>query len=97
MPKYPAEPHDQTALELALKGQGLSHLRVRRRGDSLTIESGPDTGPYPHAKLCRRATHIWQLYMPTRSRWEATPFCGSRDELVATLFADFGWALGPRV
>jgi hypothetical protein len=96
MPKYSAEAHDQIAIEAALKDQGLSHLRVRRRADALTLESGPDDDPFPHAKLRRRGADIWQLYMPTRSRWEATPFCATRDELLAMLVADFGWALAPR-
>jgi hypothetical protein len=96
MPKYTAESFDQSALEAALKEQGLSHLRVRRRADTLTIESGPAKDPFPHARLRRVTVGLWQLDMPTARRWQATPFRAPRDELVAMLFTEFGWTLAPR-
>jgi hypothetical protein len=96
MPKQTAEPHDQIAVEAVLKEKGLGHIRVRRRADALTLESGPDKDPWPHARLRRVGGALWQLYMPTRSRYQATPFCATRDELLEMLLADFGWVLAPR-
>ena len=96
MPKYSAEPHDQIAIEATLTDKGLDYVRVRRRADALTLESGPAEDPFPHARLRRIGGALWQLYMPTGRRWEATPFCSSRDELLDTLLTDFGWALASR-
>lgn len=96
MPKYTAESYDATAVESALKEQGLSHLRVRRRADTLTIESGSAKDPIPHARLRRVAVGLWQLDMPAARRWQTTPIRAQRDEVVAILFSDFGWTLAPR-
>ena len=48
----------------------LSHLRVRRRADLLTLESGPTRDPFPHARLRRDTVHLWRLEMATHTgRW----------------------------
>jgi len=76
----------------------LAHLRVRRRAAVLTIESGTSERPVAHARIRRQAAKIWQLEMATHTgRWQPTPFCGSRDELVEVLVGNFGWTLADRV
>ncbi len=76
---------------------GLGHLRVRARGDLLTIESGPEQDPTPHARLRQDTVHLWRLEMATHSgRWEPTPFRDTATNLVATLVEQFGWTLAPQ-
>ncbi len=85
-----------TAEEFFAELLSYRHLRVRRRADLLTIESGSPRDPVPHARLRQVTVHLWRLEMPTHSgRWETTPF---RDELTALLemlVSDFSWALAP--
>ena len=47
---------NQVARFLASR-DGLDHLRVRRRGALITIESGPKADSHPHARL-RRARAV---------------------------------------
>ena len=76
----------------------LAHLRVRRRAAVVTIESGVNDRPIAHARIRRQAAKIWQLEMANHmGRWQPTPFCGSRDELVEVLIGNFGWTLAERV
>ena len=95
MPRRPhAEPWHADALRSRLHARGLDHLRVRKRGAVLTIESGPDEQPWPHARLKRDTVHLWTLDMAVRGgRWETTPFRGTMDELVAILVDDFPWTI----
>lgn len=73
-----------------------AHLRVRRRADLITIESGPNNDPIPHARMRRVAVSLWTLEMPSHiGRWEKTPFRALRDDIVDALIVDFGWTLQP--
>lgn len=90
------EPHLRLAREFLRSDQGLKHLRVRRRADLLTIESGPEQDPWPRARLRRVGAHLWTLEMPTHSgRWQATPLRADLTDLLTLLATDFGWALLP--
>ena len=72
------------------------HLRVRRRADLLTIESGSPRDPVPHARLRQVTVHLWRLEMPTHlGRWETTPFRENLQTLLELLVSDFAWALAP--
>jgi len=94
MPKHLAEDSDAQALETFLHERELRHLRVRRRADLLTIESGPVEDPIPHARLRRVTVQYWRLEMPTRSgKWEPTPHRGLLDEVQALLVDSFPWTL----
>ena len=94
MAKLTAEPTDADALASFLHHRGFSHLRVRRRGDLLTIETGPDDHPYPRARLRRVGAQSWRLEMATHNgRWELTPFHGRRDEVQRLLVDDFPWTI----
>ena len=71
-------------------------MRVRKRGAVLTIESGSDDDPWPHARLKRDTVHLWILQMAARGhRWEVTPFRGTMDELVELLTDSFPWTIAP--
>ena len=94
MAKLTAEPTDADALESFLHQGGFSHLRVRRRGDLLTIESGPDDEPFPRARLRRVGAQSWRLEMATHTgRWELTPIHGRRDDVQRLLVDDFPWTI----
>jgi len=97
MPKLLAEDYHAEELQEDLANHGFKHLRVRRRGDVLTIESGPKTDPFPHARVRRETVHLWRLEMPTSTgRWETTPVRDVPDTLVAILVSVFPWALAKR-
>lgn len=73
----------QQASDLAklLADQGLTHLRVTKRGNALTVVSGPDADPEIRLQLVSAGS--WSLEVADhRGRWEATPFEGSLADLV---------------
>lgn len=71
-----------------------SHLKVRARGDLVTIESSDEQGNiYPHARLRRKSIHKWYLEMPVKRGWEHTFIEGTIKELVEMLIEKFSWAL----
>jgi len=59
----------------------------------LTVESGPQADPFPHARFRRVTVHLWQLEMPHRTKWQPTPFRAQLGELVDMLVTQFGWML----
>lgn len=96
MPKPVAEDYHAEELADDLAKRGFKHLRVRRRADTLTIESGRKPDVVPHARLRRDTVHLWVLEMATHTgRWETTPFRTVMDELVELLTTQFAWALEP--
>lgn len=96
MPKYDAEDFDAEELAQDLADRGFKHLRVRRRGPLLTIESGDKRDPIPHARLRRETVHLWRLEMPTQNGWEPTPYRELMDRHVERLTTELAWALAPR-
>jgi hypothetical protein len=97
MPKLYVTEADVSAVERWLrKHEELNHIRVRKRGDTLILESGPERHSVPHARLRRREMGIWALEMPYRDRWEITPFQDYTKEALLDLLLDaFGWTLMP--
>ena len=72
------------------------HLRVRRRADLLTIESGNPQDPVRHARLRQVTVQWYRLEMPTHTgRWETTPFRDDLMVLLELLVTVFGWTLAP--
>ena len=97
MPRFQAEASHVHAVEtfFALYSD-LDHLRVRRRGDLLTLESGLRDNPHRHARLRRVTVHLWQLDMPASSgRWNSTPFRDQLGALLEMLVEYFPWTLAP--
>lgn len=95
MPKSAMASNDAASVQQFLHDQAeLTHLRARQRGKIVTIESGPDDDPFPHAQLRHVTVSIWELHMPThRGRWENAHVRGPRDDVLNTLVDDFGWTL----
>lgn len=77
-----------------LTRQGLTHLSVTKRSPYLKIEAADTVGTYPVLRLRRDTVHLWTLEFPTSSsRWETTPYRGTKAELMAMVVADFSWVL----
>jgi len=95
MPKYAAEQeHVDATLEQLHAYPGLGHLRVRKRGSTLLIESGPADDPVKHARLTRDAVSLWILDVADhRDRWGPTGLRATRPELIVALVEGFGWVL----
>jgi hypothetical protein len=91
-----AEDSHATDTERFLHEQGYEHLRVRKHGALLIIESGPQDDPVNHARFRRVSVNYWTLEMATHmGRWEPTGMRDVLDELKTALVRDFGWTLTP--
>ena len=98
MPKLAAEQFDVegTVSFFARQEADFDHLRIRKRGDLVVIESGPKDDPVPHARLRRVTKQWWTLEMPTHTgRWQKTGLRAPRLEVLQMLVDDFGWTLTP--
>lgn len=74
--------------------EGWSHLRARRRGRVVTVESGPKGDAVPHVRFRRDTVHPWWLEMPaSRNRWEKTPYRATLDDLIGLIKTQFPWTL----
>lgn len=94
MARYSAETWDASDLQRFLHEQGHEHLRVRKHGALLVIESGPDDDPVNHARFRRDTVHYWTLEMATHTgKWERTGLRGTLDDLRQMLVDTFGWTL----
>ena len=95
MPKQRAEGAQAREVERLLRRfPELGHLRVRRRGDLLTLESGPRRDPIRHARFRRDTVHLWRLEMATHTgRWQKTPFRDRLEALLELLVSAFPWTL----
>ncbi len=93
MPKLQATPDDADDLRDQLKRhKQLSHLRVRRRADTLILESGPEADPVRHARFRRVTVGLWILDAATHTgRWESTGHRAPLTVLLNTLLSDFPW------
>ena len=84
-------------LEDDLRKRGLVHLRVKKHGDSLLVQSGEASDPFNHFKLTALPSQQWRVSMGTRGvAWERTPFQGTLKEVVALVADTFPWMVEPR-
>ena len=94
MPKYNAEERHLQIVEQLLHARGFNHLRARKYGTAVIVESGPKDDAFKHIRLTRQTAQIWTVDMgDSRGRWESTPFRASLDELVAAVADTFPWTL----
>lgn len=73
---------------------GLGHLRARKRGRVVTVESGASGDAVPHVRFRRDTVHLWLLEMPDRGgRWGGTPFRDQLPALMTLVEQQFPWLL----
>lgn len=95
-PPLPGEDDEDDVREFLARRKELKHLRVRRRGELLTLESGPTNDPVRHARLRRVTVHYWTLECATHTgRWEKTGFRGPMTEMLEVLTTSIPWVLTP--
>ena len=99
MPALAAEPiHLDLAQSFLDDHPGLAHLRLRRHGQLIVLESGPKRAPVAHARLRRVTRQWWALDVSVRPKtWEPVP--GVRapiPNVLKLLVASFPWLLAPR-
>lgn len=96
MPKHIADELQAISLQDVLVRRGLTHLRVRRHGVLLIIESGSADDPVAHVRFRRQGAHIWTLEFATHSgKWEPTPFRDQIEHLVDLVQTSFPWTIEP--
>lgn len=96
MPKHTADELQRFSIEDYLRRKGLPHLRVRRYGVQLIVESGPTDDPVRHVRFHRRSSQVWTLDIASHTgAWEPTAFSGKIEHLADQLVADFPWTLEP--
>jgi len=97
MPKLQVEPHHVENVEAFIERENLSHLTVRKRGDTLTLVQGPPNDREPIARVRRITIQWWVLEIATHTgRWEPTPVQGVLHEVLDKLVAEFPWVLSSR-
>ncbi|MGK3998863.1 hypothetical protein [Sorangium sp. So ce1024] len=96
MSKPHAAPEHAAAVRSYLEAHGLPHLRARKYGQLVIIESGPENDPIAHARLRRDTVHLWTLEIATHTgKWEKTGFRGLWQDLLKLMMTDFPWTLAP--
>ena len=96
MPTYRAEPGNANRVGELLRNAGASHVRTRKYGANVIVESGPTGDPVRHIRLRRDTVHLWCLDVADhRGRWERAPVRALLDEVVASVLRDFPWTLTP--
>jgi hypothetical protein len=94
MPKYQAEESHAKTVERLLHAREFAHLRARKYGATVIVESGPEADVYKHLRFTRDGVHVWLLHIADhRGRWEPTDFRGPLDELVTLVADTFPWTL----
>lgn len=77
---------------LLARDPDFDHLRVKKRGDSLTIVSGQP--PHAHARFTALGRDAWGLsFRCHTARWEPTPFVGTMEDVFNTLATYFPFYL----
>lgn len=86
--------NEEDLTDLLATRDGLGHLRVRRRADLLTLESGPKADPILHARFRRASVHYWTLECASHTgRWERTGFRDTLPQLVDLLVTTLPWTI----
>ena len=98
MPKLAA---DSTHLAFARswinRHPAYAHLRPRRRGDTITLVSGPDDDPIPHVRLRRSTAQWWTVDIADhRGKWGPTDIRASISNALDQVDELAAWVLGSR-
>jgi hypothetical protein len=98
MPKLAADRVDLLCVEGYLRQhQELAHLRVRKHGALMILESGPQSDAIPHARLRRVTKQWWTPELPTYGgTWSPLPARLPIGEALELLRTEFSWVLTPQ-
>ena len=93
MPKH-AEFYHPGQVEDFLHERGFKHVRARKRGSDVIVESGPKTDAIKHIRVRRDTVHLWLVHIADhRGQWQTTPFRGLLDDVVELVIEAFPWVL----
>lgn len=93
MPKH-AESYHPGQVEDFLHERGFKHVRARKRGSDVIVESGPKRDAIKHIRVRRDTVHLWLVDIADhRGKWEATPFRGLLDDVLGLVVDAFPWVL----
>ena len=97
MPEFHADEGDAEDLrELLHRDPDLRHLRVRKRADLLTVESGAKDDPVRHVRLRHVTLHKWTLEIATHMGvWQFTGERGLMKDIVNFVRQQCPWVLQP--
>ena len=96
MPNLRADEDHEDEVRDFLRRKKLGHLRVRRRGAVLALESGPANDPIPHLRLRRVSVHLWTVECATHTgRFEPTFLRDQLDKVLAEVAKTMSWVLAP--
>ena len=85
---------DLSAAKSFFAGPTSRHLRLRKRGDTIVIESGPPGDAYPHLRVRKHSATKWGIDAATHTgRWDPMPLQGPLLELLTTVAENFPWLL----
>jgi hypothetical protein len=88
---------DLSAATAFLKTAGLTHLRCRRRSNTVVLESGPARDSIPHVRFRKLGARIWAAEAATHTgRWERMPLRGQITDNLRAIAETFPWLLAPR-
>lgn len=98
MPKLSADRIDVLCAEDYLREHtDLGHLRVRKYGALLILESGPKDDTVAHARLRRVTKQWWTPELPSHTGiWSALPERLPIGEALDLLHTQFPWVLVPQ-
>jgi len=97
MPARPVETYHCSQVEEFLRDHGFVHLRARKYGSTIIVESGPDDDAIKHVRLRRDTVHLWLLDIADhRDRWERTHVRGLIEDVLTDLVDSFSWVLTSR-
>ena len=89
-----AEFYHPDTVEDFLHERGHTHLRARKRGAAVIVESGPKDDPIKHFRVRRDTVHLWMLdFADHRGKWERTPFRDQLQALLTQVVELFPWTI----
>lgn len=93
----PASDADVSAVTSFLKTAGLAHLRCRRRGNAVILESGSKADAVPHVRFRKIGPRAWAADAADhRGRWERMHLHGQLAESLKIVADTFPWLLADR-
>jgi hypothetical protein len=93
----PASESDVSVATAFLKNAGLNHLRCRRRGNAVILESGPTRDAIPHVRFRKLGPRAWAADAANhRGRWERMPIHASLADGLQIVAETFPWLLAGR-